>query len=98
MTTLRFTNRFEHLEVPFKNSGVCECVFEHAEMCVVFNYVHVFALFRGSLYLFSLCVSRVVFVRVVVFAYSERYKWISACPPMIDRLPFPQTLTISRFL
>lgn len=30
-------------------------------MCVVFNYVHVFALFRGSLYLFSLCVSRVVF-------------------------------------
>lgn len=40
-------------------------------MCVVFNYVHVFALFRGSLYLFSLCVSRVVFECVLVFAYSE---------------------------
>jgi len=36
-------------------------------MCVVFNYVHVFALFRGSLCLLSLCVSRVVFVCVCVW-------------------------------
>lgn len=91
MATLHFTNRCEHLEVPFRNSSVLR-------VCVVFNYVHVFALFRGSLYLFSLCVSRVVFARVLVFAYSERYKWISACPRMIDRLSFPQTLTILRFL
>lgn len=89
MTTLCFTNRCGRLEVPFTEL-LCRCVRVHK--CVLYNYVHVFALFRGSLCLFSSCVSGVVLV--LVFAYSERHKRIRACVLVIDGLRGPpQTIT-----
>lgn len=40
--------------------------------CVLYNYVHVFALFRGSLCLFSLCVSGVVLASPCSFLLTQR--------------------------
>lgn len=93
MTTLCFTNWCGRLEVPFTQL-LCWCLRVHK--CVLYNYVHVFALFRGSLCLFSLCVSGVVLASPRWFLLTQRhikgsgpvFLWLIGCV-------FPRPLTVS---